>query len=194
MSKDRDIFIKKYANDVINATKGTGIFPSVKMAQFIIESSNSKGQSGQGITMVKANNGFGIKADKSWKGIKMVFNTPKDGKPVSVFRVYSTPYDSIVDHTKFLQSMPRYTKAGVFTAKSPEAQVDAIAKAGYSESPTYATAIKKMISAYNLKALDSMAGIKPSTNYKPYVVGAVLIAVAAYGYNEYSKNRRVPVI
>lgn len=177
MSKEREQFIQKNSNDVIRATAGTGIFPSVKMAQYIIESANNKGESGKGITMLKANNGFGIKADKNWKGRKMAFNTPKDGKPVSYFRVYSYPIDSIRDHTKFLQQNKRYAKA--LKATNPFEQVDEIAKAGYSESPTYAAALKKIITAYNLTKLDGMKA-KPPTNNLLLVGGLLLFTGYVY--------------
>ena len=84
MSAERDAFIAKYSQDVIDAVCGTGIFPSVAMAQMIIESANSQGQAGQGITAVKANNFFGIKASSAWTGQTMSFNTPNDAKPVRI--------------------------------------------------------------------------------------------------------------
>lgn len=154
MSAQRDAFIAKYKSDVIATTCGTGIFPSVKMVQMLVEGADSKGVAGNGITFVKANNAFGIKADASWKGEKMAFNTPKDGKPVSYFRVYPSIRDSIADHTRFLQVNSRYKNAGVFDAKTPEAQLIAIGRAGYSESPTYASTLITMINAYGLKKLD----------------------------------------
>lgn len=157
MSAERKLFIEKYKQDVIDATCGTGIFPSVKMAQMIIEGANSQGVAGAGITFVKANNAFGIKANTLWTGPKMSFNTPNDGKPVSSFRVYPSIKDSIIDHTKFLQQNSRYKNAGVFAAKTPEEQAMALAKAGYSEKPfpQYADGIIAMINGYNLKSLDS---------------------------------------
>jgi len=155
MSQAREDFIKKYKQDVIDASCSYGIFPSVTMAQMIIESGDSNGVAGNGITFVKANNAFGIKKGVGWTGQTMVFNTPKDGKPVSEFRVYPTIKDSIIDHSKFLSVNSRYKNAGVFTAKTPEEQIRAIAKAGYSESPTYADAIIAMINGYKLKDLDS---------------------------------------
>lgn len=150
----RSEFISKYKKDVVDSVCGTGIFPSVKMAQMIIESADSFGNAGQGITFVRANNAFGIKQGVGWKGEVMTFSTPRDGKPVSVFRVYPTVKDSIIDHTRFLQVNSRYAKAGVFTAKTPEEQLEALQKAGYSESATYAQALSKMIEIYNLKELD----------------------------------------
>lgn len=151
----RSEFIAKYKKDVVDSVCGTGIFPSVKMAQMIIESGDSYGNAGQGITFVKANNAFGIKKGVGWTGAVATFSTPKDGKPVSVFRVYPSIKDSIIDHTRFLQVNSRYKTAGVFTAKTPEEQLSALQKAGYSESPTYASALTTMINTYKLKELDS---------------------------------------
>ncbi len=154
MSLTRQQFIDKYSADVIAASCDTGIFPSVKMAQMIIESADSNGVAGNGITFVQANNAFGIKQGIGWTGPVKTFSTPKDGKPVSVFRVYPTVRDSIADHTSFLQRNSRYKTAGVFDAKTPEEQIRALATAGYSESPTYATALINMINQYGLKKLD----------------------------------------
>lgn len=155
MSIERINFINKYSYDVVKATQGSKIFPSVKMAQLLIESANSKGEPGKGITFIKANNGFGIKANKNYKGAKMLFNTPGDANKINYFRVYNSVQDSIIDHTNFLLTNKNYTKNGVFTAKTPEEQVLAIAKGGYAENPNYANAINKIITSYNLKKLDT---------------------------------------
>lgn len=156
MSLSRVDFIKKYSQDVIDSTCETGIFPSVKMAQMIIESADSKGVSGNGITFTQANNAFGIKANSEWTGDKKAFSTPNDGKPISYFRVYNNIKDSISDHTTFLKVNSRYKTNGVFNAKTPEEQTDALAKAGYSEKPypQYANALNNMIAIYKLKSLD----------------------------------------
>lgn len=166
MSSAREEFIKKYSKDVIDAARksldrGYKIFPSVIMAQMILESANTQGVPGQGITAVKANNFFGIKADSSWKGDKMAFNTPKDGKPVNYFRVYKNVEDSIVDHDIFLEQNNRYHVdnpakgyANIFDDNSPEEQAKDIAAARYSESSNYANTLITLINAYGLKKLD----------------------------------------
>jgi flagellum-specific peptidoglycan hydrolase FlgJ len=155
----RELFIKQHASAVISATNGTGIFPSVKMAQMILESSDKKGQPGQGITAVRANNFFGIKAEKGYTGPKMTFSTPNDGAPVNYFRVYPSVKDSIKDHTTFLIKNPRYTKAGVFNARTPEEQALALEKSGYAEGNDgkgggYSKLLLTLINSYDLKALD----------------------------------------
>lgn len=178
----RQEFIQNHTNDVLAATKGTGLFPSVVMAQMIIESADSNGVAGNGITATQANNYFGIKADSSWTGKKMAFSTPKDGQPTNYFRVYQSPVDSIADHTKFLQVNSRYPAAGVFSSATPEEQIKAIAKAGYAEAPNYAQSIIDLINSNNLKSLDSMlSGYKTIAFSKKHYIAIPIAAVAFLG-------------
>jgi len=156
MSKQAE-FISKHKQEVIEATHGTGLFPSVKMAQMIIES----GWGNDYLPRV-ANNYFGIKKGTGWNGETIEVGTPKDAKKRSVFRKYNTPLDSIKDHSSFLIKNKRYENAGVFKAKTPEEQIDAIAKAGYAEAKDYAQKVKSVINSNNLKKLDEEA-----KQYKP---------------------------
>jgi mannosyl-glycoprotein endo-beta-N-acetylglucosaminidase/stage II sporulation protein P len=151
MSKQSE-FISKHKQDVINATEGTGLFPSVKMAQMILESGW-----GETAPVKYANNYFGIKADPSWKGEKVELGTPKDAKKKNYFRKYASALDSIKDHSTFLIGNKRYENAGVFNAKTPEEQIDAIANAGYAEAKNYAATVKSVINSNNLKQLDEEA-------------------------------------
>lgn len=183
MSQQVTDFIKRNANDVIKSVQGTGIFPSVKMAQMIIESSGKDEKGvfgiGKGLAVRKANNYFGIKADKNWKGHKVALSTPKDGKPVSYFRVYPSALDSLKDHTTFLLKNSRYKTSGLFNAKNPEQQVAALDKAKYSESPTYGKALLGLIKAYKLHELDG----KKAKNYTGlFVASGVLIVLAGAYY------------
>ena len=192
MSKETEDFIKRNASDVIRSVQGTGIFPSLKMAQMIIESSgkDEKGKFGigKGLAVRKANNYFGIKADKNWKGKKVALSTPRDGKPVSLFRVYNAPLDSMKDHTDFLLRNSRYKSYGVFSAKTPEAQAEALQRAGYSESPTYSRALIGLIKAYKLSDLD---GAKPTDDFTTWYVlgGAFVLAATAYAFRHQIKEK-----
>lgn len=191
MSKETEYFIAKHASDVIRSVQGTGFFPSIKMAQMIIESSgrdeNGKFTIGRGLAVRKANNYFGIKADARWQGTKVALNTPKDGKPVSLFRVYPSALDSLKDHTQFLMVNPRYKKHGVFSAKNPTEQAGALQRAGYSESPTYGKALLGIIKAYHLEQLDARvnrANRKKQTasNALPLllIAGTALVLMGSY--------------
>lgn len=177
MSKEVEDFIKRNAADVIRSVQKTSLFPSVKMAQMIIESSgkdaNGKFGIGKGLAVRKANNYFGIKADRRWQGKKVALSTPRDGKPISYFRVYPTALDSMKDHTNFLLVNSRYKAHGVFTSANPFIQVEALQRAGYSESPNYSKALRGLINAYNLTALDNK---KPQHDFtKWYVLGGTLV-------------------
>lgn len=184
MTTPTDIFVQKYANDVIKAVAGTGLYPSLTMAQMIIESSgndeNGKFGIGKGLATRKANNYFGIKADSSWKGPSVTLSTPRDGKPVSKFRVYGSALSSIKDHTRFLLQNSRYKSAGVFSAKTPQQQAQALQKAGYSESPTYSRALIGLIKAYHLEDLDNHALPKPAKTVIVISTLALLLLGAYY--------------
>lgn len=190
MSKQVTDFIIKHSKDVIKSVKGKNIFPSIKMAQMIIESSgrdeNGKFGIGKGMAVRKANNYFGIKADKRWKGRRIALSTLKDGKPVSLFRVYNSVLDSLLDHTQFLLKNARYSTHHVFAAKTPQEQAEALQRAGYSESPTYSKALIAMINAYKLTDLDKQKESHPERYM--LLAGGVLIVTGIIGYRDEIKN------
>lgn len=149
-------YINKFKQAVVNAAKGTGLFPSLFMAQAILESGN-----GQSSLARKYNNHFGIKSSKGWKGKVVDMKTREvfNGKDVYIkdgFRWYNDPWDSFTDRVAFLKKNKTYANHGVFTAKTPEEQADALQRAGYATAPNYAAVLKKIIRDNNLKALDSM--------------------------------------
>lgn len=158
----RKEYIGRFARVVIDSVKGTGLFPSVMMAQAILESSNKYGVVG-GTTLARDyNNHFGIKADPSWKGKKVNLKTREvfKGKDVVIgdfFRVYDDPAQSFIDRNLFLVKNSNYQRAGVFLAQTPEAQAEALQKAGYATDPRYANMLKALISMYGLKELDRLA-------------------------------------
>lgn len=137
-------FAEKYGQAAVDATAGSGIFPQTLLSQAILESNSGKSQLSS-----KHNNFFGIKADKSWTGAKVIMRTREvqNGKSIyidSAFRKYATPVDSFKDYVAFLKKNPRYTKAGVFKATNFNEQIDAIAKSGYATATNYATSVKKV--------------------------------------------------
>jgi N-acetylmuramoyl-L-alanine amidase len=88
--------------------------------------------------------------------------------------------ESLKDHTRFLLENARYKHPGVFTAKTPQQQAEALQRAGYSESPTYSKALIALIKAYKLEALDAQ---KPSSEDPPYLaIGALTLFLAGVVY------------
>lgn len=155
-------YIEKYTHAAIDSTKGNGLFPSLVMAQAILESSDKYGQPGESHLAKHYNNHFGIKADKGWKGKKVNLKTGEvlENKAVTImdyFRVYEHALQSFVDRNDFLINNSRYRKAGVFDAPTPEKQADTLQKAGYATDPAYAAKLKNLIQTYNLKELDELA-------------------------------------
>ena len=158
----RGEYIAKYTNAVLGSVKGTGLFPSVMMAQAILESSNQYGQPGENILAKNYNNHFGIKADSSWTGKKVNVKTGEvyQGNSVIIhdfFRVYDKPENSFLDRNKFLVQNHNYRNAGVFNAATPEQQAERLKAAGYATDPKYAAKIEALINMLGLKRLDELA-------------------------------------
>lgn len=149
------LFIETYKNDVIESTSGTSIFPSVKMAQMILETNWGKSRIG--------NNMFGIKAKGAktpfWDGSLNQAKTTevidgKSGTYTEPFRAYKTVADSIRDHSYFILTNSRYKNAGVFDAVTYQDQAKALQKAGYATDPDYADKLIQIISWNQLYDLD----------------------------------------
>jgi len=155
MAYTREEFIKKYGGFIAYAVKGTGILKGTLISQAIIE---SQGKASDGRWYVggsklarESNNYFGIKCSSSWKGKRYNIDTgeeTKDGRKYiekdACFRAYPTVEDSIKDYIKFLQENPRYTKYGVFNAKTVREQAQALQRSGYATASNYAETIERV--------------------------------------------------
>lgn len=153
----RKQFIDKYGPQAQIATAGTVLFPSVMLAQAILESNN-----GNSTLSREAFNFFGIKANSTWLNAGKPYVTKQtteyvNNEPVVIvdkFRKYASPAESFKDRNNFLLSNTRYTKAGVFSAKTPEAQAKALQTAGYATDPNYSNLLITLINSNNLKRFD----------------------------------------
>jgi flagellar protein FlgJ len=156
-------YVKKFQDLAIDSVRGTGIFPSVVLAQAVIESSDSKGQAGESKLAKFYNNHFGIKGGANWKGKSVSLLTTEyyGGQrlpTMQLFRMYTSTVNGFIDHAMLLYQNKRYWKAGLFDATTPEEQCDALQAGGYAgENPTYAGALKYMINSLNLKSIDALA-------------------------------------
>lgn len=154
-------YIVRYAPYVIEQLKGTKLFPSVMMAQAILESADKNGVPGGSLLAAKYNNHFGIKAGNAWVGEKVALCTKEfvNGAMKSVvdwFRVYKTAFDSFDDRIHFLVSNLRYIKGGVFDAKDAAGQAVALQRAGYATDPDYASKLASLIRRLQLDTLDEL--------------------------------------
>ena len=143
-----------------------GIFPSVTIAQAILES--GWGKSGLAKT---GKNLFGIKADSSWKGATMDLPTQEEvnGGMITIiarWRVYTSWNDSVRDHTKFLLENSNYKRTGVFKAKNYEEQAHALKRAGYATESNYAESVIQVINDFGLSMYDIPGGGQSSSGNK----------------------------
>jgi flagellar protein FlgJ len=176
---NREDWVKKNWIDAVAATAGTGIFPETMLAMAVVESQGRAADGnyypGLGLTAKKANNFFGIKASTAWKGKTIDLPTPGDADKISKFRVYADLKESIKDFVKFLQDNPRYKKAGVFGATDYVSQIMAIARAGYSESGTYAAVVTSVANKVKNYVKDIIVPIAQNGKYIPILVAALII-------------------
>jgi len=193
----RKEYIARYSKDMVDACSNSGLFPSVMMAQGILESAN-----GNSSLAGTYNNHFGIKCQCTacpcyLLGQRVNFKTKEYNEQNNAyhikdwFRKYKNTFDGFSDRIDFLKTNPRYTKAGVFTAKTPQQQTQALKNAGYATDNNYATLLNNIIRDNNLESLDSMkAQKKLTTNQTNYaVVGVLVIVLTAYIY--YIKSKKI---
>lgn len=157
MKLTRQQYIDSIADAAIKSTQGTKLFPSVLIAQAILES----GDGNSSLSRPPHNNHFGIKATSSWKGARVYKSTREylNGKWVVVnepFRAYPNTVASLKDRNK-LFNLNRYKK--VHEATTPEEQAKAIHDAGYATAPTYASSLVSLIERYNLKKYDQKKSV-----------------------------------
>jgi flagellar protein FlgJ len=149
--------IREFYKFATIATAGTNLFPATLVTQLLLES----GPNLSGLAR-RANNYFGIKSGTSWtgpvismttaeflngrrqifSGTNKVYNTRAEAiqagaEPQTLFRFYPTMTDGFRGWVEFLQRNPRYTAAGVFSARDPLEQFAALARAGYATDPRY---------------------------------------------------------
>lgn len=98
---------------------------------------------------------FNIKADHGWHGPTKTFNVweIEHGRKVWLdqsFRVYGSYEEALRDRVKFLESNPRYAKAGLFDkdVKGDLArEAAALQKAGYATDPGYAESLVRVFNS-----------------------------------------------
>lgn len=119
---------------------------SITLAQAVLE-----GGAGKSKLVAEANNHFGVKADKRWKG-----ETVKayDNGRWCDFRAYDNALESYEDHSKFLLVNKRYASLFDLDIDDYKGWAHGLKKAGYAEDKNYATKLIAIIERYDLNAFD----------------------------------------
>lgn len=151
-----ELYIKTYSSVAKSEMNKYGIPASITLAQGLLESGM-----GIGYLAKNANNHFGIKCHKNWKGGRIYYDDDEKGE---CFRVYLNPLESYYDHSIFLKDRNRYSF--LFDLKSNDyiGWAKGLKKAGYATDPKYSTKLINLIERYNLSRFDKSNFKRASSN------------------------------
>lgn len=141
-----NFYIKKYAPAATKNMRFFKIPASITLAQGILESGY-----GEGTLAKKANNHFGIKCHKEWKGKSITHDDDEKGE---CFRSYKNPLRSYRDHSLFLVDRDRYSSLFTLNRKDYKGWALGLKAAGYATDPKYADKLISLIERFNLIRFD----------------------------------------
>ena len=149
-------YIRKYKDIAIDEMERSGVPASIKLAQGILESRAGTSELAQ-----KANNHFGIKCGKSWKGKSYAKNDDernKKGERInSCFRKYDSVVECFADHSEFIGNPEKRHRYGFLfdlDRSDYKAWAQGLQDAGYSSVDYYAERLIFFIERYRLNEYD----------------------------------------
>lgn len=142
----RTQYIQTYKDVAVKQMRLYNIPASIILAQACLESGN-----GNSTLATKANNHFGIKCHKSWKGKTYKHD---DDKKRECFRKYNSPIESFEDHSIFLSTGSRYSSLFDLKITDYKAWAHGLKAAGYATNPKYAQLLIDIIQTYKLYEYD----------------------------------------
>lgn len=124
-----------------------GTSPKALLAQAALETGWGKKVASNGDT--SSYNLFGIKANNTWKGLRVSVPTVEYRDGVAVrsreeFRAYDSLADGFEDYVRLINGNPRY-RAALDQAADPTSYVQALQLAGYATDPSYAQKITSVV-------------------------------------------------
>ena len=141
-----NLYIKKFAPAAVKNMRFYRIPASITLAQGVLESGY-----GEGTLAKKANNHFGIKCHKGWKGKSISHDDDEKGE---CFRSYKNPLRSYKDHSLFLVERDRYSSLFKLNRKDYRSWAIGLKAAGYATDPKYAEKLISLIERYKLNRFD----------------------------------------
>ena len=121
-----NFYIKKFAPAAVKNMRFYKIPASITLAQGVLESGY-----GESTLAKKANNHFGIKCHKGWKGRSIRHD---DDEEDECFRSYKNPLKSYRDHSLFLVDRNRYNSLFDLKRKDYKGWAKGLKDAGYAFS------------------------------------------------------------
>lgn len=155
-------YIDLYKEIALEEMSRHGIPASIIIGQGMVESDygNSK-------LAVQANNHFGLKCHKEWRGPTYKYD---DDLPRECFRKYQDVADSYYDHSIFIKSRPRYGFLFSLPLTDYKGWATGLKTAGYATHPDYAKKVISVIEKYRLYELDQHGFIgTPALGLQPAV-------------------------
>ena len=140
------LYIKKFAPAAVKNMRFYKIPASITLAQGVLESGY-----GESTLATKANNHFGIKCHKGWKGKSIRHD---DDEKDECFRSYKNPLKSYRDHSLFLVDRDRYDGLFKLKRKDYKGWATGLKAAGYATDPKYADKLISLIERFNLTRFD----------------------------------------
>ena len=141
-----DLYVKTYAEVAQQEMNTYDIPASITLAQGILESGM-----GNSRLATQANNHFGIKCHKEWRGKRIYHDDDEKGE---CFRVYKDPRNSYRDHSLFLTTRSRYDFLFELNKRDYKAWAKGLKKAGYATDPKYPDKLINLIERYRLDRYD----------------------------------------
>ncbi len=142
----RSEYIDKYKEIAISNMKSHGIPASITLAQGCLESGD-----GNSSLAIKANNHFGIKCHKDWKGESI---RQDDDESNECFRKYKKAEESFEDHADFIRYRDRYAFLFDLDPTDYKGWCYGLKKAGYATHPKYAQMLINIIEEFDLTRFD----------------------------------------
>lgn len=139
-------YIERYKGMAIEQMQRYRIPASITLAQGLLESA-----AGRSTLATKANNHFGIKCHKDWKGPYVLRD---DDAPNERFRKYESAAQSFEDHSQFLLRQ-RYASLFTLSITDYKGWAHGLKRCGYATSPTYAQQLITIIENYQLYQYDN---------------------------------------
>lgn len=139
-------YIQLYSEIAIKEMMVYRVPASITLAQGILESN-----AGTSKLAKEANNHFGIKCHKEWKG-KSYYQD--DDEKDECFRKYDDPLESFRDHSYFLTLRDRYKSLFELDVTDYKGWANGLKAAGYATNPAYATKLIIIIEKYSLFKFD----------------------------------------
>ncbi len=165
-------YIEKYKDIAIKKMKEYGIPASITLAQGILESGSGNSKLAQ-----KANNHFGIKCHKEWKGKTFYMD---DDEEHECFRKYSKAEDSYRDHSLFLTQRGRYSFLFDYDITDYKKWAYGLKKAGYATNPKYPQLLIGLIERYDLAQYDTGKYHKKKKKKETAEISKTTATVAAH--------------